>query len=95
MNFNKIHLIYAASYYMAAIDGTHDSWRTEIKWIETLKQKEEEIIRKDNEEQLKQPCKCGIMIINICMCEIPKYELMKLSNNLFCINCNNWKCRCK
>ena len=67
----------------------------EIKWIETLKQKEEERIRKDNEEQLKQPCKCGIMIINICMCEIPKYELMKLSNNLFCINCNNWKCRCK
>jgi hypothetical protein len=35
MNFNKTHLIYAASYYMAAIDGTHDSWRTEIKWIET------------------------------------------------------------
>ena len=35
MNFNKTHLIYAACYYMAAIDGTHDSWRTEIKWIET------------------------------------------------------------
>ncbi len=35
MNFNKTHLIYAASYYMAAVDGTHDSWRTEIKWIES------------------------------------------------------------
>jgi len=35
MNFNKKQLIYAASYYMAAIDGTHDSWRMEIKWIET------------------------------------------------------------
>ena len=35
MNFNKSHLIYAASYYMAAIDGNHDSWRTEIKWIES------------------------------------------------------------
>lgn len=35
MNFNKTHLIYAASYYMAAIDGTHDSWRTEIKLIES------------------------------------------------------------
>jgi hypothetical protein len=34
MNFNKTHLIYAASYYMAAIDGTHESWREEIKWIE-------------------------------------------------------------
>jgi hypothetical protein len=36
MNFNKTHLIYAASYYMAAVDGTHDSWRTEIKWIESI-----------------------------------------------------------
>ena len=35
MNFKKTHLIYAASYYMAAVDGTHDSWRTEIKWIES------------------------------------------------------------
>jgi len=34
MNFDKTHLIYASCYYMAAIDGTHDSWRTEIKWIE-------------------------------------------------------------
>jgi hypothetical protein len=35
MNFNKTHLIYAACYYMAAIDGTHASWRTEIKWMDT------------------------------------------------------------
>ena len=58
--------------------------------METLKQKEEE-------EKLRQlcTCKCDILIINICMCEIPKYELIKLSNNLFCINCSKWKCRCK
>ena len=62
----------------------------ERKWMETLKQKEEE-------EKLRQlcTCKCDILIINICMCEIPKYELIKLSNNLFCINCSKWKCRCK
>jgi len=60
-----------------------------------IKQKEEERIRKEEEEKLRQTCKCGIMIINICICEIPKYELIKLSNNMFCINCNKWKCRCK
>jgi hypothetical protein len=75
-------------------------WRETIKeqerkWRETIKQKEEEKIRKENEEKLRQPCKCGIMIVNICICENPKYELVKLSNNLFCINCSKWKCRCK
>ena len=59
----------------------------ERKMREKLKQKEE--------EKMKYPCKCGINIINICVCETPKYELIKLSNNLFCINCNKWKCRCK
>jgi hypothetical protein len=67
----------------------------ERKWRESLKQKEEEKIRKEEEEKLRQPCKCGIMIINICICETPKYELNRLSNNLFCVNCNKWKCRCK
>jgi hypothetical protein len=67
----------------------------ERKWRESLKQKEQERIRKEEEEKKRQPCKCGIMIINICVCEKPKYELNKLSNNLFCINCDKWKCRCK
>jgi hypothetical protein len=67
----------------------------ERKWRETIKQKEEEKIRIENEEKKKQLCKCGIMIVNICICENPKYELVKLSNNLFCINCSKWKCRCK
>ena len=57
--------------------------------------KENEKIRKENEEKGRQPCNCGIMILNICICENPKYELVKLSNNLFCINCSKWKCRCK
>lgn len=65
------------------------------KWRETIKQKEEEKIRKEEEAKLRQPCKCGIMILNICICENPKYELVKLSNNVFCVNCNKWKCRCK
>jgi len=65
----------------------------ERKWRETIK--EEEKIRIENEEKKKQLCKCGIMIVNICICKNPKYDLVKLSNNLFCINCNKWKCRCK
>lgn len=62
---------------------------------EILKQKEEWNIIEKEEEKLRECCKCGIMKTNICICEIPNYELNKLSNNLFCISCNNWKCRCK
>jgi hypothetical protein len=60
-----------------------------------IKQKEEDRIRKENEEKMHHLCKCGIMLVNICICKNPKYELVKLSNNLFCINCKKWKCRCK
>jgi hypothetical protein len=60
------------------------------------KERNEYLIKqKEEEDKMSQPCNCGIRIINICMCEIPKYELVKLCNNLFCINCNKWKCRCK
>ncbi len=62
---------------------------------EKLKQEQEdERIRKEEEEKMRQYCKCGIMLMNVCMCETPKYELVKLSNNLFCVSCNKWKCRC-
>jgi hypothetical protein len=59
-----------------------------IKWNESIKQREEYI-------KIKELCKCGITKINLCICENPNYELNRLSNNLFCKNCNNWKCRCK
>ena len=60
------------------------------------KERNEYLIKqKEEEDKMCQHCNCGIRIINICMCEIPKYELVKLCNNLFCINCNKWKCRCK
>jgi hypothetical protein len=71
----------------------------EQKWRESLKQKEADRIRKleykiirEEEERLSKLCDCGIMIKNICICETPKYELT--FNNLFCVNCNRWKCRC-
>jgi hypothetical protein len=67
----------------------------DYKCDEYIKYEENEKIRKENEEKGRQPCNCGIMILNICICENPKYELVKLSNNLFCINCSKWKCRCK
>ena len=60
-----------------------------------IKQEEEYKIIKEEENKMRIPCKCGIVLLNICICEIPNYELMKLSNNFFCINCNKWKCRCK
>jgi hypothetical protein len=56
--------------------------KTQKEWIEYEK-KQRELI-----------CECGINIINICVCESPKYELMKLSHNLYCAICNKWKCRC-
>ena len=62
---------------------------------EKIRKLEEEIIRKLEDERKKQTCKCGIMFMNICICETPKYEFVKLSNNWFCTNCNKWKCRCK
>jgi len=56
--------------------------------------REEELERRREEAELQKPCKCGIRKINICICETPNYEMNKLSNNLFCVGCNNWKCRC-
>jgi hypothetical protein len=62
---------------------------------EEQERKKAEKLKKENEEKQKQLCKCGIMIVNICICKNQKYELQKLNNNLCCINCNKWKCRCK
>lgn len=46
-------------------------------------------------ERIKNECLCGIIKTNICICVNPKYELVKLSNNIWCILCNKWKCRCR
>lgn len=59
------------------------------------RKKQEERILEENKAQMRLPCSCGIMVLNICTCKNPKYELVKLSNNFFCINCSKWKCRCK
>lgn len=51
-------------------------------------------------EKEKEPiineCLCGIIKTNICSCQYPKYELIKLHLHfhLYCIMCNKWKCRC-
>jgi len=47
-----------------------------------------------NEYNDKLNCICGIIKNNICICQTPNYELIKLSGNFFCVNCNKWKCRC-
>ena len=59
-----------------------------------MEQNEQKILQKEREEKMKLCCKCNIKIINICNCEEPNYEFVKLSNNLFCKKCNKWKCRC-
>lgn len=66
--------------------------------VERNKIKEECIEVEKNkikEKYIKNLRLCGIIKKNICVCEIPTYELVKLSNNLYCILCNKWKCRCK
>lgn len=45
--------------------------------------------------KMKKECKCNIAIENLYHCDAPNYEIVKLSNNLFCTNCNKWKCRCE
>lgn len=45
------------------------------------------------ETERKQECMCGIAKGSICCCETPKYILQK-NNQLWCVKCNKWKCRC-
>lgn len=62
---------------------------------EMMKQKrEQEELQRQHILKMQQKCKCTIPMINICKCETPRYELIKISNNLLCINCSKWKCRC-
>jgi len=62
---------------------------------ERIKEEEEKRIREQEEKIKRLTHNCGIMIMNICICENPKYEFIKLSNNWFCSSCDKWKCRCK
>ena len=39
-------------------------------------------------------CECGLKYINICKCDIPIFELVKVNNKLFCKKCNRWEDRC-
>jgi hypothetical protein len=63
-----------------------------------LEDKEFERRRKEDlqNEELKTKCKCGIQLIDLCNCKIPKFELNKLNNKYICKNnnCKKWKCRC-
>ena len=55
--------------------------------VENEKREQERIEKLNN-------CNCGINKENLCLCKIPNYKLVKLSDNIFCINCNRLKCRC-
>ena len=68
--------------------------KDEYDRIKRKEEEEQENIRNAEESRKRLTHPCGIMIMNICECDKPKYELVKLSNNLFCNNCLKWKCRC-
>lgn len=58
---------------------------------EEFKQTQEEIAR-----QNATPCACGVLLISICRCEKPAFELYKLNKQYRCTNkgCGKWKDRC-
>lgn len=71
--------------------------RNEVEKIKREEQRRNEVERIKREQQretVKNLCGCGIMNENVCICKTPRYELVKLSNNLYCGMCNKWKCRC-
>jgi hypothetical protein len=77
----------------------------ERKEIERKETKRIKIERKEIEENIDKLlhknqsqifyCSCSIMEKHICICETPNYVLQKINNNLYCVNCRKWKCRCK
>jgi hypothetical protein len=57
--------------------------------IKKQEKKEIEIKKKQSHK-----CNCNINVLHICSCNNPKYILSKPNNELYCDNCNKWKCRC-
>ncbi len=47
------------------------------------------------ESKIKRECKCGIRFENICVCDVPTFELIKISKQNWCTKCNKWQDRCK
>jgi len=45
-------------------------------------------------DYIKVSCKCGLMFIEICNCNNPKYELNRINKENWCANCKKWKDRC-
>ena len=43
---------------------------------------------------LNSECGCGIEHKNICNCKLPNVITLKNNNEIWCNNCNKWKCRC-
>ena len=47
-----------------------------------------------NERALLECCPCGLKYENICRCDNPIFELVRINQQLFCRRCNNWRDRC-
>lgn len=65
---------------------------------ERRKKDEEERKRLEENERKRheatRECACGISRANICVCEIPRFELWKVNKQLACTKCKKWKDRC-
>jgi hypothetical protein len=64
---------------------------------EKLLKEEYEIIKKNQEENIKKifdkDVKCSICNINFCKCNNPNFK-KNIYNKIICINCNKYKCLC-
>jgi N-glycosylase/DNA lyase len=80
-------------------DFTKDTIKEEFEDIgELIKKSVKSVDAEIKEEEIRVSqvalCKCGIQKTNLCSCENPRLELVKMSNNIYCVNCQKWKCRC-
>lgn len=65
---------------------------------DTFREKYDEAVEKSNLELRAKmqgnECACGLMILNMCQCQSPKYEHHRFTGNMVCAHCKKWKCRC-
>jgi hypothetical protein len=83
-------------------NAAHNAELYRVALAKHLKEKEEEIERLEEEarenkrkrEEAMRECACGIRRENICVCEVPSFEVWKVNKQLACTKCKKWKDRC-
>jgi len=69
----------------------------EKKILEEKKSYENKLLKNEKFRKNKSliTCECGIEYAHLCVCDVPKYELIKINGRYFCNNCGKWKDACK